>query len=178
MSSTESQTPSGMQRDLRLWWWTIAVVGFSACVGLLAVPATARIRPLILGWLAAFMIIGVYQRSKTRWPERPPESATTNELHSYRIALTRRRDEQRRWPARRLPMIAGPVTIAVLVGLVRLFAPHGSTKPLMDAFAGPLLVAALTFAISLFTRKLTNRAAVAFQRELDDVSQREPSQWE
>ena len=71
MSSTESRTPSGMQRDLRIWWWTIAVVGFSACVGLLAVPATARIRPLILGCLAAFIIIGVYQRRKTRWPETP-----------------------------------------------------------------------------------------------------------
>jgi hypothetical protein len=177
MRSTESQTPSGMQRDLRLWWWTIAVVGFSACVGLLAVPATARIRPLILGWLAAFMIIGVYQRRKTRWPERSPESATTNELHSYRIALERRRDEQRRWPARRLPTIVGIVTIAALVGLVRWFTPLGTTKP-MDAFEGPLLVAAVAFAFYVFTRKLTNRAAVAFQRELDDVSQREPSQRE
>jgi hypothetical protein len=124
------------------------------------------------------MIIGLFQRRKTCWPERPPESATTDELHSYRMALERRREEQRRWPARRLPMIVGPVTIAVLVGLVRLFAPHGSTKPLMDAFAGPLLVAALALAIYVFTRKLTNRAAAAFQRELDDVSRREPSQRE
>jgi hypothetical protein len=166
-----------MQRDLRIWWWTIAVVGLTACVGLLAHPATARIRPIILGWLAAFMIIGLYQRRSTRWPERPPESETANELRSYRLALERRRDEQRRWPARRLPMIVGTVTIAVLVGLVRWFAPHGSTKP-MDAFAGPLLVAAVAFAIYVFTLKRTNRAAAAFERELDDVSQREPSKPE
>jgi hypothetical protein len=160
-----------MQRDLRVWWWTIAVVGLTACVGLLAHPATVRIRPFILGWWGAFLIIGSYQRRKTRWPVRPPENATTSELHSYRIALERRRDEQRRWPARRLPVIVGTVTIAVLVGLVRLFASNG-TRPLMDAFAGPLLVAAVAFAMYLFTRKLTNRAAAAFQRELDDVSQR------
>jgi hypothetical protein len=175
MSSAESHTPGGLQRDLRIWWWTIAVVGFSACVGLLAHPATARIRPFILGWLAAFMIIGLYQRRQTRWPERPPECATTNELRSYREALELRRDEQRRWPARRLPVMVGTVTIAVLVGLVRWFAAHGSSKPI-DAFAGPLVVAAVAFAFFVFTRKLANRAAAAFQRELDDASRREPSQ--
>jgi hypothetical protein len=177
MNSTESQTPGG-QRDLRVWWWTIAVVGLTACVGLLAHPATVRIRPFILGWFAAFLIIGLHQRRKTRWPERPPESATTNELHSYRLVLERRRDEQLRWPARRLRIVVGTVTIAVLISLVRLFASSGSTNPLMDAFAGPLLVAGIAFAMYVFTRKLTNRAAAAFQRELDDVSQRESSQRE
>jgi hypothetical protein len=49
-------------RDLRIWWWTIAVVGLTACVGLLANPGAVRICPLILGWLAAFTIIGLYQR--------------------------------------------------------------------------------------------------------------------
>jgi hypothetical protein len=178
INSTESQTPRGMQRDLRVWWWTIAVVGLAACVGLLALPATVRIRPFILAWLAAFLIIGLYQRRKTRWPERPPESATTNELHSYRMALEGRRDEQLRWPARRLPIIVGTVTIAVLISLVRLFASSGSTNPLMDGFAGPLLVAGVAFAMYVVTRKLTNRAAAAFQGELDDVSQRESSQRE
>lgn len=177
MNSTEL-TPRGMQRDLRVWWWTIAVAGLTACVGLLAHPATVRIRPLILGWLAIFLIIGLYQRKKTRWPERPSVSATTNELQCYRMALERQRDEQRRWPIRRLPMIVGTVTIAVLVGLVRLFASSGSRKPLMEAFAGPLLVAAVAFAMYVFTRKLTNRAAAAFERELEDGSQRGSSQRE
>jgi len=177
VNSTESQTPRG-QRDLRVWWWTIAVAGLAACVGLLAHPATARIRPFILGWLAAFLIIGLQQRRKTWWPEKPPESATTNQLHSYRLVLERRRDEQLRWPARRLRTTVGTVTIAVLISLVRLFASSGSTNALMDAFAGPLLVAGIAFAMYVFTRKLTNRAAAAFQRELDDVSQRESSQRE
>jgi hypothetical protein len=173
MNATESQTPRGMQRDLRVWWWTIAVVGLTACVGLLAHPTTGPIRPFILGWLAAFLIIGLYQRRQTRWPERPPKGATTNELHSYRIALERRREAQRRWPARRLPVIVGSVTMAVLVGLARWFESNG-TK--MDVLAGPLLVGAVAFALYVFTRKLTNRAAAAFQRELDDVSQRGDSQ--
>ena len=176
MNSTES--PRGMQRDLRVWWWTIAAVGLSACVVVLAHPAMVRLRPFILGWLAAFLIIGLYQRRKTRWPERPPESATTHELHSYRMVLERRRDEQLRWPAGRLPVIAGTVTIVVLISLARLFASSGSSSPLMDAFAGPLLVAGVAFAMYVFTRKFTNRAAAAFQRELDDLSQRESSQRE
>jgi hypothetical protein len=45
----------------------------------------------------------------------------------------------------------------------------------MDAFEGPLLVAAVAFAFYVFTRTLTNRAAVAFQR---DIPQEEPSQRE
>ena len=48
----------------------------------------------------------------------------------------------------------------------------------MDAFAGSLLVAGIAFAMYVFTRSLTNRAAAAFQRELDGVSQRESSQRE
>lgn len=34
----------------------------------------------------------------------------------------------------------------------------------------------VAFAFFVFTRKLANRAAAAFQRELDDNSRREPSQ--
>ncbi len=172
MNSPESHTARGMQRDLRVWWWSIAAVGFTACVGLLAHPATAPIRPFILGWLAAFLIVGLYQRRKTQWPAKPPEHATASALHAYRTALERRRDDQRRWPARRRMVLVGTVTLAGFVGLARLFASGSSTRPVTDAFAGPLLVAAVVCAMYVFTLKLTNRAAAAFERERDEVSER------
>jgi hypothetical protein len=89
-------------------------------------------------------------------------------LHTYRLLLEQRRDEQRRWPARRLPVIACTSSVAFLLGIVRLFA-GASTKP-MDAFSIPILIAAFALASYAFTRKLTNHAAAAFQQELDDTS--------
>jgi hypothetical protein len=127
-------------------------------------------------WLVMFAVIGLYQRRKTHWPERPPESATPDDVHAYRVALERRRDEQRRWPARRLPVLVGTVTIAFVAGLVRLFAPHGGPDPLMSAFAGAFLVVAVACAMYAFTLKLTNRAAADFQRELDAMPRKGSSE--
>ena len=164
----------GMQRDLRGWWWTIAAAGFTAGVGVLAFPGTAPVRPVVVGWLALFAIIGIYQRRQTIWPRQPRAGADVGEIDSYRRALERRRDEQLRWPARRLHWIVGTVTVAFLLGLVRLAAPGAGIR-FGDLFVGPVAVAAVAFAMYAFTRRLTNRAAAAFQRELDDVAPKRPA---
>jgi hypothetical protein len=65
MDAMQPGSSRGMQRDLRVWWWTIAAVGFAAGVGLLALPAAAPIRPLVVRWLVLFAVIGVYQRRQT-----------------------------------------------------------------------------------------------------------------
>jgi hypothetical protein len=155
-----------MQRDLHRWWWTIAAVGFTAGVGLLAIPSTAPIRPLVVAWLALFVGIGVYQKRLTYWPQRPDIGADRDSVSRYRTALEFRRDEQARWPARRLRWIAGVVTVAFLLSLVRLFVPSGGTPPATGALF-PLAVACGAFTLFAFTRRMTNRAAAGFQQEMD-----------
>jgi hypothetical protein len=65
-------------------------------------------------------------------------------------------------------VIVDTLTVALLLALVQLFRGN-STKP-TDVFGGPILIAVVRFVMYAFTRKLTNRAAEAFQRELDEVS--------
>jgi hypothetical protein len=168
MNPTESRAHRGMQRDLRLWWWAIAVVGFTGSIGLLLLPAMARIRPLVFGWLIAFAAIGLYQRRRTLWPQRPPPSAPISAVNAYRAALERRRDQQLRWPARRVPVLVGTVAATLLVGLAGWLT---AGRSLIDAFTGPLVIAALAFALFVFTRRMTDRAATAIQRKLDQLSQ-------
>ena len=44
MNSTPSNYPGRMQRDLRFWWWAIAVLGFAGWLGLFIYPATSPFR--------------------------------------------------------------------------------------------------------------------------------------
>ncbi len=182
MNSRPSNVRGGlMQRDLRVWWWTIAVLGSTGWLVLFIYPATSRFRPFLIAWLIAFVVIGAYQRRKTRWPQPPQEGlATAGGRQAYRAALERRRDEQYKWPARRRPLMIGVVAIAFLFGATRLFvlSPNGGQVPFTIALAGPAVVAALILGMYLFTRRFTNRAAAAFQREIDalDSSWRGPDQ--
>ena len=73
INSERSNTRGPMQHDLRLWWWTIAIVGLLGWARLFPDPALARYRPLLLAWFVAFAAIGMYQRRKTRWPALPPK---------------------------------------------------------------------------------------------------------
>jgi peptidoglycan/LPS O-acetylase OafA/YrhL len=164
-----------MQQDLRVWWWTIATVGWFVFVGLLAYPAVSKHHPpkptwftMVIGWYAIFLIIGIYQRTKMMWPQRPREGAATAEILAYRLALERRRDEQRRWPARRLAVIAGTIALAILLSCIPLILGT-RTKP-ADVVWAPILIVAMAVAIYAGTRKFTNRAAKAFQQEIDDLS--------
>jgi hypothetical protein len=83
-----------MQRDLRYWWWTIAVLGVSGWLGLFMYPAMSRYRPVLLAWLIAFAVIGVYQRRRRSGRSHSGGLATTDERRAYRAELERRRDEQ------------------------------------------------------------------------------------
>jgi hypothetical protein len=172
MNPNESRAHRGMQRDLRLWWWAIAVVGFTGSVGLLLLPAMARMRSFVFAWLILFAAIGLYQRRRTWWPRQPPQSASISAVNTYRAALERQRDQQLRWPARRVPVPVGTVAATLLVGLAGWFT---ASRSLIDALTVPLVIAALAFALFLFTRRMTDRAATAFQRELDQLLQTRPS---
>jgi hypothetical protein len=181
MNSTPSNVQGPMQRDLRFWWWTIAVLGFTGWLVLFIYPATSRFRPVLIAWLIAFVVIGAYQRRRTRWPQPPQDGlATSGGRQAYRAELERRRDEQYKWPARRRPLMIGVVALAFLFGATRLFvlSPNGGQVPFTIALAGPAVVAALILGMYLFTRRFTNRAAAAFQREIDslDSSWRGPGQ--
>ena len=64
MNSASSNAQGRMQRDLRLWWWTIAVLGLSGWLGLFLYPGMSRYRPFLLAWLVAFAAICCYQRQE------------------------------------------------------------------------------------------------------------------
>jgi hypothetical protein len=171
MHSRSSNVPGPMQRDLRFWWWTLAVLGSTGWLGLFLYPAMSRFRPVLIAWLIAFVVIGVYQRRKARWPQPPQEGlATAAGRQAYRAALERRRDEQHTWPARRRPLMIGVVALAFLFGATGLFvpSPNGGQVPLV----GLAVVAALVVGMYVFTRRFTNRAAAAFQREIDTLDSR------
>jgi hypothetical protein len=175
MNSTPSNDPGRMQRDLRFWWWAIAVLGFAGWLGLFAYPATSPFRPILLAWLIAFVAIGVYQRRKMRWPQRPQEGmATAGERQVYRAELERRRDEQYKWPARQPALMIGVVGVAVLLGAVRFFSPSAGPVSLASVLVGPTVVALLALGMYLLTRRFTNRAAAAFQREIDALDSKAP----
>jgi hypothetical protein len=181
MNSTPSNVQGPMQRNLRFWWWTIAVLGFSGWLGLFIYPATSRFRPVLIAWLIAFVVIGAYQRRKMQWPKSLQEGLeTAGGRQAYRAQLERRRDEQYKWPARRRPVMIGVVAIAFLFSAIRLFvlSPNGGQVPFTNALAGPAVVAVLVLGMYLFTRRFTNRAAAAFQRTIDtlDSSWRGPGQ--
>jgi hypothetical protein len=181
MNSRPSNLQSGMQPDLHFWWWTIAVLGLAGWLGLFVYPSTSRFRPILLAWLIAFVVIGAYQRRKARWPQPPPEGlATADGRQAYRAALERRRDEQYKWPARRRALMVSVVACAFLLGAARLFvlSPNAGQVPLTNSFAGPAVIVVLVLGMYLFTRRVTNRAAAAFQREIDtlDSNSRGPSQ--
>jgi len=164
-----------MQRDLRFWWWTIAVLGFAGWLGLFVYPATSRFRPILLAWLIAFVAIGAYQRRKMRWPQRPPEGmATGGERQVYRADLERRRDEQYKWPARQPVLMIGVVGVALLLGAARLLTPSAGPVSLTTVLVGPSVVAVLVLGMYLLTRRFTNRAAAAFQREIDALDSKLP----
>ena len=165
MDPTRAQANRGMQRDLRVWWWAIMAIGFAAAVVFLALPASGPMRPLVFAWLIAFAAIGLYQRRRTLWPRQPPATAPIDAATAaYRAALELRRDQQRRWPARRVPVLIATVAVALLVGLAGWLVAGRSA---VDAFRGPLVIIALALALFAFTRRMTNRAAADFQRELD-----------
>ncbi len=168
MNSTASNAQGRMQRDLRLWWWTIAVLGLSGWLGLFLYPGMTRYRPFLLAWLVAFAAIGMYQRRRTQWPARPPEElATADQRRAYRAELERRRDQQYNWPARQPILMIAVVGLAVLFDVARLLIPSARYVPRISALMDPTVVAALALTMYLFTRRLTNRAAAAFQREID-----------
>jgi hypothetical protein len=167
MNPERSKIQGRMQHDLRVWWWTIAILGLSASLVLFLPPALNRYRPVLLAWLVAFAAIGLYQRRRTLWPRTSPTGPTTaDERRAYRAELERRRDEQYKWPARRPVLLIGVVGAAFLLGATRLAAPPGPLS-VTSVLAGPAAVAALALGLYLLTRRLTNRAAAAFQREID-----------
>jgi hypothetical protein len=167
MRATQPGQLRGMQRDLRVWWGTIAALGFTVGVGLLLVPTVAPVRPLVVAWLVIFGLIGVYQRSKTTWPQPPSAAGQADEIGRYRAALERRRDEQYRWPARQLRWLVGAVAMVFLVGVVGIRNPRSAvtTTPLVTSLA----VAMVGLGLYAFTRKMTARAAADFQRALDQL---------
>jgi len=175
MNSTPSNDSSRMQRDLRFWWWTIAVLGIAGWLGLFVYPATSRFRPILLAWLIAFVVIGAYQRRRTRWPQPPQEGlATAGERQVYRAALERRRDEQYKWPARQPVLMIGVVGVAVLFGAVGFLSPATGPVSLASVLVGPSIVAVLALGMYLLTRRFTNRAAAAFQHEIDALDSNLP----
>jgi hypothetical protein len=176
MNPAPSNIRSRMQHDLRLWWWTIAILGLSGWLGLFLYPAVARYRPLLLAWLVAFAAIGMYQRRKTRWPQLPPKGLTTlEERRLYRAELERRRDEQYKWPARQPLLMVGVVGCVFLLGAARLLVPSAGPVPLASVLPGPTMVAVLALGVYLLTRTFTNRAAAAFQREIDALDSELPA---
>ena len=100
--------------------------------------------------------------------------ATAGERQVYRAELERRRDEQYKWPARRPALMIGVVGVAVLLGAVRLFSPSAGPVSLASVVVGPTVVALLALGMYLLTRRFTNRAAAAFQREIDALDSKAP----
>jgi hypothetical protein len=174
-STPPANNPGHMQRDLRFWWWTIAVLGLAGWLGLFVYPATSRFRPILLAWLIAFVVIGAYQRRKTQWPQPPQEGLTTaRERQVYRAELERRRDEQYKWPARQPVLMIGIVGVALLLSAIRFLSPSAGPVSLANVLVGPIVVAMLALGMYLLTRRLTNRAAAAFQREIDALDSKLP----
>jgi len=71
----------------------------------------------------------------------------------------------------------GIAALAFLIGAARLFVlpPNGGPVPLTTALAGPAVVAALVLGMYVFTRRFTDRAAAAFQREIDTLDSSWPA---
>jgi hypothetical protein len=170
MNSMPPNAPGRMQRDLRIWWSAISVVGFTGWLGLFVYPGMTQFRPFLLLWLVVFVVIGVYQRRKTLWPPPPPEGLdSTAGRQVYRASLERRRDDQFKWPARQPVVILGTVVFSVLVGVAVFLQSPKAGLPLILALAVPVSVVVLVLGLHFFTRRFTDRAAAAFQREIDDL---------
>jgi hypothetical protein len=175
MKPSPSNTPGRMQRDLRIWWWTIAVVGVTGWLALFLYPAT-QMRPFLLIWLILFVAIGAYQRRRTLWPELPAEGLETAAgRRAYRASLEHRRDQQYKWPARRRPLVIGVIALAFILGATKfLLSPNAGPLPRLMAFVVPASMAVLLVATHYFTRRFTDRAAAAFQREIDTLDSTDP----
>jgi hypothetical protein len=68
----------------------------------------------------------------------------------------------------------GVVGFVFLLGAARLLSPSAGPVSLTGALAGPAVVAVLALGIYLLTRRFTNRAAAAFQREIDALDSKLP----
>ena len=107
---------------------------------------------------------------------QPPRGGltTAGERQVYRAELERRRDEQYKWPARQPVLIIGVVGVALLLGAIRLLSPSAGPVSLASVLVGPVVVAMLALGMYLLTRRFTNRAAAAFQREIDALDSKLP----
>jgi len=71
-------------------------------------------------------------------------------------------------------LIIGVVGVALLLGAIRLLSPSAGPVSLASVLVGPVVVAMLALGMYLLTRKFTNRAAAAFQREIDALDSKLP----
>ena len=68
----------------------------------------------------------------------------------------------------------GVVGVAVLFGAVGFLSPATGPVSLASVLVGPSIVAVLALGMYLLTRRFTNRAAAAFQHEIDALDSNLP----